>query len=95
MGISELRINYTQSYTTETVAKIANIEYLIANNITAPYIQYLSDSRIKNDINLLMTPKLLILLIRLRAKSMDTLIPTTKNTKDNWFYSSRSQRCIT
>ena len=79
--ISELRINYTQSYTTETVAKIANIEYLIANNITAPYIQYLSDSRIKNDITLVDDTKAIDIVNTARVKSMDTLIPTTKRHK--------------
>ena len=79
--ISELRINYTQSYTTETVAKIANIEYLIANNITAPYIQYLSDSRIKNDITLVDDTKAIDIVNTLESKEYGYIDPYNKKAQ--------------
>ena len=81
MGISQLRINHTLSYTTETVAKIANIEYLIANNITAPYIQYLSDSRIKNDITLVDDTKAIDIVNTLESKEYGYIDPYNKKTQ--------------
>ena len=78
---SQIRMNHAKSHTTETVAKIANAEYLNVNNITAPSIKFFSDSRIKNDITIVDDTKAIDLVNKLESKEYGYIDPYNKKTQ--------------